>query len=343
MQENISINKTQKTKNSISSNRREVQITFISLLITLILCPFIVCAQDSNEYEIYKYFISAVKEKNYEKIDTYINSGINISHFPSKWKDKLEPNALMVAIKTGDEKLVKYLLDKGADASKGYVVTKTTNTWGKVPVHKYYYINHFPLNYALDQGNLEINKLIFTSRGVDFSIAIFNILRYNNISWLDYFMQYCDIKNFNTRRVTWEQKTESPIEIAVKNKYYITVRYLLEKMPSLATPRLLTIATINNDIQMLDLLFEFNIEMTTSYTKTGRDSYNCPIFEAITQKNLTLVKYFVETRNANLNSTGYSYYSSKIVNLIDYNAKVGGPKIGEYLILARLSEKNKGK
>jgi hypothetical protein len=314
----------------------KAKYSLLFLLNSFVLLPTLVLAQSSEEYETYKYFISAVKEKDYDKIEIYINSGININHFPSKWRDELEPNALMVAIGTRDEKLVKYLLDNGADASKGFVEKKSTNTWGQVPVHEFYYINHYPLNYALDQGSLEINKLIFISRGVDFTTAVFNILRYNDITWLNYFVQFCDIKNFNIRRVTWEQKTESPIEIAVKNKYYVTVRYLLEKMPSLATPRLLTIATKNNDLQMLDLLFEFKIEMPTTYTKEGRDSYNCPIFEAITEKNLTLVKYFVEKRNANLNSTGYSNRSGKIVNLIDYNARSGHAKIGEYLVLAKL-------
>ncbi|ORX49634.1 ankyrin [Piromyces finnis] len=282
--------------------------------------------KDINKYTPLVY---AVESKNKEIIDYLIKCGasweelksidINIELFKSfihlqlpniltifnnnilkiHQKDENKDSMLIYSIQHGCEKVVKYLIDKGADINE-------QNGSGDVP-----------LSIAIKKRKVDSFKLLIDN-GADKSFtnnsneSLYDInKKYNNTEYQKVYIQINSILNHSIKN----DNNYSSIKLAIISNNIIVVKELLEKDPA-------NIESINKNIEIFKILVKKNsIEMIKCLVEhhlnvNAKDSQGfTPLIYAIMEENEMIIKYLI-TNGSNLTSINHINIESELFKSI---------------------------
>lgn len=271
---------------------KKIYLTLIVLTLngSIIISQSDGCDQNSK---LIDYFLTAISQGNLEKMETYIESGININGSfcdnPLTYGGTETP-FIFHAIRTGRYDVVKFFIDKGANVNSSYTVK------GGVAINpvtmesrNYSALTYYPLNECLSQrkmkGNIDINIIkLLIDKGAMREFANDDARGTNNSNIIKLFNDNGIVSNYSS----------SDLLKALETGNNETFNYLINggvKGDCECLKAVSGMFTINYDRIKLFLNQGVNINCTSANYRHYRLS---PLGWAVYQGNLDLVKFLVE-------------------------------------------------
>ena len=322
-------------------------IVFPALLFT---CIFLT-ASAQEDLKV-KYFFQAVSNEDYTRIDKYLNSGVSINHVLTdtktyqgdRYNGRKSRTALLQAIKLKKPKLVKFLVEKGADVNQSVEVSWYEecsdcpyDAYYRKPRHKKTKI-YKPVSWAIEWGDTSIVDFLIAN-GADYSGESDLIKKAGHKALIAYFSAKGMQFDFQT------DDLETVYMLGYKREY---ADFLLDEGV------IANAATLNQmvrwkDKEMLVKALGNGADVNAFYKDKALNM--CPLCEAVLNCDMEITKLLVEKYNVKVDpvcsayfggNTAVSYLTPIQIARDKYVGKCKGKNddMIEYLLFAEEGEEN---